>query len=67
MKRRTRPRPVDSAMRNPSDGERCLNAEFLLHLERAVREVRRERTRSAGRSSATARSPRSVPYGTEPR
>jgi len=42
-----------------------MNAQFLLHLERAVREIRREHRRPTRRSAAAKRAPQSVPYGTE--
>jgi hypothetical protein len=43
MKRRSRSRSIDDPLAAP-EGAPCLNAEFLLHLERAVREIRRERS-----------------------
>jgi hypothetical protein len=45
--------------------ERCMNAEFLLHLKRAVREIRREQASSSGPASAGDDCLQSVPYGTE--
>jgi hypothetical protein len=68
MRRPNQPLSIEqfsSLLLGAPDGERCMNAQFLLHLERAVREIRREHRRPARHSSAAARAPQSVPYGTE--
>ena len=45
--------------------ERAMDAEFLFHLKRAVREIRREQASSSGPAPAGDDCPQSVPYGTE--
>ena len=58
MKRRGRSRPIDdfnSLLLAGPDSARCMNAEFLVHLERAVREIRREQVRSPRRSVLSKR------------
>lgn len=53
MKRRSRSHLIDdfnSLLLTAPDGARCMNADFLVHLERAVREIRREQARSTRRS-----------------
>ncbi len=58
MKRRSRTLAADgfnSLLPGAPDGERCMNAEFLLHLERAVHEIRREQARSSRRSFSARR------------
>ncbi len=53
MKRSSGSRSIDdfnSLLPAGSEGARCMNAEFLVHLERAVREIRREHARSTPRS-----------------
>jgi hypothetical protein len=68
MRRPNRPVSIEqfsSLLLGAPDGERCMNAQFLLHLERAVREIRREHRHPTRRSAAAQRAPQSVPYGTE--
>lgn len=58
MKRGSRSRSIDdfnSLVLAGPDRTRCLNAEFLVHLERAVREIRREQARSTRRSVLSKR------------
>jgi hypothetical protein len=58
MTRGSRSRSIDdfnSLLLAGPDRARCMNAEFLVHLERAVREIRRERARSARRSVLSKR------------
>ena len=58
MTRRIRSPAIDDfnvLQRAASDGARCMNAEFLVHLERAVREIRREQARPKRRSSSAHR------------
>jgi hypothetical protein len=58
MKRRGRSRPIDdfnSLLLAGLESARCMNAEFLVHLERAVREIRREQVRLPRRSVLSKR------------
>ena len=61
MKRRSRPLSVNkfkSLLLGAPDGQRCVNVGFLLHLERAVREMRREQARSMHHPSSADRTPK---------
>ena len=58
MKRSSGSRSIDdfnSLLLAGSDDSRCVNAEFLVHLERAVREIRREQARSTHRAALSKR------------
>ena len=57
--------PVDWPVPGGSDVEHCMSVEFLFHLKRAVREIRREQASSSGPAPAGDDCPQSVPYGTE--